>query len=123
MRENKVNEPVSDMRKFLKFLIFVPIAIIVLLLAMANRTSTVFSLDPFTAGEPMLFLRAPLFVYLFAALIIGVLLGGFSAWLAQGRHRRIARQLKFETSRLKADIAARNRQPEGARGSAITVRQ
>lgn len=111
------------MRKLVKFLIFVPIAIVVLLLAMANRAPTVFSFDPFSAGEPMFFLKAPLFVYLFAALILGVLLGGFGAWLAQGRHRRAARQLRIETSRLKADIAARNRQIDGTRSSAFALRQ
>ena len=50
----------------------------------------------------------PLFVVVFATLMLGVLIGGFASWIGQGRHRRAARQARAEVERLRADaISAR----------------
>lgn len=72
-------------------LILVPVAIVLVALAVANRTATPFTLDPFHPGNPAMTLELPLFVWLFAAMLIGVVLGSFATWLRQGRYRREAR--------------------------------
>lgn len=94
---------------FLKGLLLLPIAVLVVLLAVANRGPVLFSLDPVSAGAPQLAVSVPLFVLLFAALTIGVLVGGVASWLAQARHRRAERHhrrelnsLRQETDRLRA---------------------
>jgi uncharacterized integral membrane protein len=94
--------------RFLKALILLPIAILVVLLAVANRGPVTLSLDPFTQDVPEFAMQLPLFAVIFAAVMLGVVIGGVAAWLAQGKNRRAgrqsrreARQLRYETERLK----------------------
>jgi Lipopolysaccharide assembly protein A domain len=54
-------------------------------------------------------------VALMLALIVGVVLGGAAAWLAQSRHRRAERRLRRETERLRSEAARlKAMQPEPA---------
>ena len=46
----------------------------------------------------------PLFVVIFAALILGVLIGGVAAWLRQGKWRRAVRKLETETRELHGEL-------------------
>jgi uncharacterized integral membrane protein len=93
------------MINFLKALILFPIAIIVVLLAVANRGPVTLSLDPFSREAPEVAFTVPLFAVIFGAVMLGVVLGGMGAWLAQGKHRRAERQYKREARRLRADPA------------------
>ena len=81
--------------------IVVPIAIVVIALAVANRGWVPFTLDPFHPGNPALTIQLPLFVFLFVALALGVLLGSFATWLKQGRYRRLAKLRGAEASALR----------------------
>jgi nitrogen fixation-related uncharacterized protein len=78
--------------RFLLILVFVPLAIVLIALAVANRGLSAFTLDPFNPGNPALTIQLPLFVLLFAALAIGLVIGGAATWLKQGRYRKLARQ-------------------------------
>jgi hypothetical protein len=40
---------------------------------------------------------------IFAAVAVGVLIGGTATWIAQGKHRRARRQYKREVSRLQGE--------------------
>ena len=100
------------MLALLKAIIVLPIALILILLAIANRGPVVFSLDPFARGAPEFAFSVPLYALLFGALLIGVVIGGTSAWLAAGRQRRSGRatrreasRLRQETDRLRANLA------------------
>ncbi len=64
------------MKRFLEVLILLPLAIIGLALAVANRHAVTVSFDPFTSTAAGA-IEVPLFVVLIAAIVIGVLLGGF----------------------------------------------
>jgi uncharacterized integral membrane protein len=99
--------------RFLKALILLPVAILVVLLAVANRAPVTFSLDPFSQEAPEFAMQLPLFAVIFAAVMIGVVIGGTASWLAQGktrkarrRYRREADQLRHETERLRSQNAA-----------------
>lgn len=101
------------MIRFLKALVLLPIAIVIVLLAVANRAPVTLSLDPFSGDAPEFAFRLPLFALLFAAVMIGVVIGGTATWLAQGKHRRARRQarrevghLRHETERLRAQVTA-----------------
>jgi uncharacterized integral membrane protein len=83
-------------------LVIVPVSVILIALAVANRDSVSFTLNPFNPGDPALTVQTPLFALLFAALATGVLIGGCATWLRQGRYRRIARERSREADRLKA---------------------
>ncbi len=88
------------MVKFLKLLILVPIAIVILAFAIANRHVTSVSFDPFSdpAASGAL-VTAPLFILLFLALIVGVVVGGIATWFTQGKNRRKARDAREDAER------------------------
>lgn len=65
--------------KLSTYVIGVPAAVIAAVVAVANRQAVTFSLDPFSQTDPAIALQVPLFLLLFAALIVGVLLGGFAS--------------------------------------------
>jgi len=77
------------------------LAVILVLFAIANRGDTQVILDPF--GGEYLVMRMPLYLLAFAALAIGVVIGGFAAWLNQARWRRLARHLRADPARRPPD--------------------
>lgn len=82
--------------------ILVPVAVVLIALAVANRAMTNFTVDPFHPGNPALTVQMPLFVYLFAALALGMLVGALATWLRQGRYRAQARRHGTEIEKLRA---------------------
>jgi uncharacterized integral membrane protein len=97
------------MRKFIATVILIPLAILMVMFAVANRARVPVSLDPFSANAPALTVQVPLFLLLLIALIVGVLAGGIAAWLKQSKWRRAARRLDRElrTARAEAEDARR----------------
>jgi uncharacterized membrane protein (DUF106 family) len=92
------------MTGFLKALILVPLGFLVILLAIANRGVVTISFDPFSPVDPLLSYTLPLWIALFAALVLGVIVGGVSAWLVQGKHRRLERRYKREADSLRREV-------------------
>jgi uncharacterized integral membrane protein len=90
------------MRRVLFIVILLPLAVVMIVLSVANRGTVLFSLDPF--GGDALSIAAPLFVLLFAALLLGIAIGGVAAWLRQGRWRQVARRERAEAARLRGEI-------------------
>ena len=85
------------MRRFFKYLFLVPVALVVLALAVANRHLVTIFLDPFAGPTPEgTQIDAPLYI---------VILGSFTTWLEQGKYRRAARRAKTEENSLRAEIA------------------
>ena len=102
------------MRRFLKALILLPVAILVVLLAVANRGPVELNLDPLSGGSaPELAVTLPLYAVLFGAVALGVLIGGMGAWFAQGRHRRAERRYKREAGRLRGETERLRTRPQG----------
>jgi uncharacterized integral membrane protein len=91
------------MRALLKALIIVPLALGIILFAVANRQVVRLSLDPLSRDTPLYTFDAPLFLVVLAALALGILVGGAAAWLAQGKHRRAKRLLAKEAEKLRAE--------------------
>lgn len=86
-------------------LVLIPIAVILITLAVANRGFTPFTLDPFNPGNPALTVEWPLFVFLFLAFALGTVVGSIATWFRQGRYRRLARQRGDEVERLRQTTA------------------
>lgn len=82
------------MRKLISLLVLLPIAIVLIVLSVANRHSVVFNLDPINPAQPFLSLTLPFFVFLFAAVLTGMVIGSLATWFAQGKHRKMARTQK-----------------------------
>lgn len=79
------------MARVLSLLIGLPLSILAVALAVANRKPVTLSLDPFNPEAPALAVSVPLFAVVFGALIVGVIAGGTVVWLRQGRARKEAR--------------------------------
>ena len=92
------------MRRFLFLIILVPLAAVIVLFSVANREAVTVSLDPFHSGVPAVSFAAPLFVLLFGALALGLIIGGMAAWARQGRWRRAARRIEAEAEKLRGDL-------------------
>jgi uncharacterized integral membrane protein len=87
------------MKRLLAVLIFGPLALLLVVLAVANRAPVRLSVDPFNPGSEALSVDLPLYFVAFGALALGVLLGGVAVWLRQGRYRRSARREHNEAVR------------------------
>lgn len=66
--------------KLLRWLLLVPVALLAILLAIANRQSVTFSLDPFDPVTPALGVTMPLALIVIIAMLIGILIGGLASW-------------------------------------------
>jgi uncharacterized integral membrane protein len=101
-------------RKIVTVLILLPIALLIVMFAVANRGPVTIALDPF-GGEPPMFTTAlPLFLVLLAALIAGVIVGGAAAWSRQRKWRRRARRLAADLKAAQTEAATLRRRLEAA---------
>jgi uncharacterized integral membrane protein len=91
-------------RSLIAALILVPLAIVIIAFAVANRQIVTVSLDPFSTEHPAASVALPLFGLIIVFLIVGVLIGGIAAWLRQARWRRMARRLEREAGALRGEI-------------------
>jgi hypothetical protein len=94
--------------RFLLIVVFVPLAVILIALAVANRGPAAFTMDPFNPGNPALTIETPLFILLFAALAVGMIVGSMATWIKQGRYRKAARQRGIEAQAARDAATARD---------------
>lgn len=87
------------LRRIVTILVVLPVSVGLVMLAVANRQDVGLIVDPL-GGEGAV--ELPLFLVVFGALIVGVVLGGASVWLGQSRWRRAARRSEREARRAKA---------------------
>jgi uncharacterized integral membrane protein len=87
------------MRKFFTALIVIPLGLIFIIFAVANRHFVMVSFDPFNSTTPTVAVRLPLFVVIIAVAILGVIAGGTTTWFRQRRWRRATRQHEAEPAR------------------------
>jgi len=93
------------MRKFFSALVVIPLGVIFIVFAVANRHSVTVSFDPFDSVNPSLAVSMPLFVVIIAVAILGVAAGGSATWFRQRRWRRAARQYEADARRTRSEIA------------------
>jgi uncharacterized integral membrane protein len=92
------------LRKLVTALVLVPLAIVFVAFAVANRQAVVVSFDPFDHVHPALTRSLPLYALVLVLVIGGVVLGGVAAWLRQGKWRRAARLAQAEARELRAEV-------------------
>jgi uncharacterized integral membrane protein len=93
-------------RKLVAAVILVPLAILIVAFAVANRQPITVSFDPFAAGEPAASVILPLFVVIMVTLIVGVVIGGAASWLRQGKWRGAARRFERDLQKLRDKVRA-----------------
>jgi len=79
------------MKAWLRAVVLVPVAVVMVSFALANRAFITLRLDPFDVIDPPPTFEMPLFLPIFVSLMVGILVGGTAMWLSQGRHRRAVR--------------------------------
>jgi uncharacterized integral membrane protein len=99
----------SVLRKVVAAVILIPLAIVIIAFAVANRQIVTVSLDPFSSEHPASSLTLPLFALILVLLIAGVVIGGVAAWLRQAKWRRVARRLEREVEELRGEVASLRR--------------
>ena len=109
------------LRKLVFLFVALPIAIVLILLSVANRHAVQLSLDPFNSVEPAFAFSLPFFVFLFLAMMIGMVVGSMATWFKQGKYRTPARrehtdavkwQGEAETQKKRAEELAVELNPE-----------
>jgi hypothetical protein len=113
------------LRRALSLLLTFVAAIVLVALAVANRHDVRLVLDPFNPRDPVLAAELPLYGFLLAALILGVVIGGLTAWIGQGKWRRLSRVRAQDAIRWKAEAERlrRERDASAAEGKLAAARR
>ncbi len=108
------------MRKVFNAIVLIPLGVILVVFAVANRHMVTVSFDPFNSSDPALSFTLPLFVVIIAVAILGVVAGGCATWFGQRRWRRAARhheadarEIRTQLADLRASVAASQRRESG----------
>ena len=86
-------------RRIVNWLVGLPIAVIAIGFAVANRQWVTISFDPFNRALPFATIDMPLWALFFCGAFVGLLAGWMMAWAAHGKHRKAARQARIELIR------------------------
>ncbi len=78
-------------KRIIALAILIPLGVILIMLSVANRTAVTLALNPFDPSDQVLSVTLPFFVFMFLALIVGMITGSLAIWLKQGKHRKQAR--------------------------------
>ena len=93
------------MRKFFTAMVLIPLGLIFVVFAVANRHLVTVSFDPFNSTDPSIAATLPLFVVIIGVAILGVVAGGSATWFRQRRWRRAARQHEADARQARAQLA------------------
>ncbi|MCF6302259.1 MAG: LapA family protein [Devosiaceae bacterium] len=91
-------------KRLIGLLVLAPLSLLLVLFALANRHMVAVRFDPLMS-EPALVgsVQVPLFIVIYAMLIIGIFLGGVATWFAQGELRQQKRHLKKQVHQMEAE--------------------
>ena len=96
------------LRRIVGWVVLVPLSLSLIVFALANRQAVTINFNPFAApaGSNVPGFGVPMFLVIFAVLLVGVVLGGIATWFAQAPHRRDERAYKREAERLNREMNA-----------------
>jgi uncharacterized integral membrane protein len=98
-------------RRIVGWVVLVPLCLVMIVFALANTQPVQLYFNPLGPRAPADGPGVPLFLVLFAVLLIGVVMGGIATWFAQAPHRRDERAYRRETERLNREVNAMRRTP------------
>ncbi|MBY0381797.1 MAG: lipopolysaccharide assembly protein LapA domain-containing protein [Xanthobacteraceae bacterium] len=93
------------MRKIINAIVIVPLALVLLAFAVANRRFVVVSFNPFDSADLSMALNLPLFIVIIASAILGVIAGSCVTWFGQRHWRRAARRHEAEVADARLQLA------------------
>lgn len=105
------------LRRIVGWIVLVPLCLVLIVFALANRQSTFVSFNPLAGPDSAgaIGIAVPLFIVIFAFLLLGVILGGIASWFAQSRVRRERRRWQREVDTLRRRIETDRRGSAPAR--------
>ncbi len=102
-------------KRIIGWLVLVPLCLIVLVFALANRHMVTVNFNPLVSvDDPAPGMGMPLFLVIYAVLFIGISLGGLAVWFTQAGHRKAERRYKRENSDLRTELSRARRTPARA---------
>jgi len=81
------------LKQMITALIIIPIALVLIIFIIANREMMEVRFNPFDYEDSSWTIRAPAFIFLFACLGIGVVVGSLVTWISQHPYRKKARRI------------------------------
>lgn len=91
------------MKSLFRYLLLLPIGAIIVFFAIGNRHFVKLVPDPSGFLFPGLEVQAPVYLVVLVSIITGILIGGFTAWLKQGKHRKAARTARADARKLESE--------------------
>lgn len=91
------------MRSVLRIIVFIPLGLVFLFFAVANRGAVRIFLDPFPGSEVAPSFEAPLYLVVLTSIALGVVAGGLSSWIAHGRYRRAAKAARVDAKKARSE--------------------
>ena len=86
-------------KRILNWTVGLPVAVVTIAFAVANRQWITVSFDPFNRDHPFASINMPLWVLFFCGIFFGLFAGWIAAWFAQGKWRRAAKEARIELVR------------------------
>ena len=98
------------LQRILRWTIGLPIAVIVVSFAVANRQWITVSFDPFSKDAPFAAIDIPLWALFFCGVFFGLIAGWIACWFAQSKWRRSAKDTRKELLRSQAESSQLRRE-------------
>ena len=86
-------------KRIINWIVGLPVAVVAVALAVANREWIRVSFDPFSRDQPFASIAMPLWALFFCGIFVGIIAGWIAAWIAQGKHRKAVRESRIELAR------------------------
>jgi uncharacterized integral membrane protein len=112
------------MIRWIRYLILASIAVVLVIVAMANRGSVTLRLLPPDLAALLGLdwqVNLPLFLVIFGSMVAGVLIGFVWEWVREGKHRGAAAQRAREVERLTREAARAGLAPKGPADEVIAL--
>ncbi len=86
------------------WLVLVPLCVVLVVFTLANRQMVEVRFDPISPLNPLISpVEVPMFIVIYAMLLLGVVLGGVATWFTQGRQRREKRKWRRQAKKLEQE--------------------
>jgi uncharacterized integral membrane protein len=97
--------------KYFSWIISLPLLAIAVIFAVQHRQRVGIDLWPLPIE-----VAPPLYLLVMLAIFVGFVAGGFLTWISQGKHRKRARQRRYEAERLERELEQTRKKLDAARG-------
>ncbi|MBB4953037.1 putative integral membrane protein [Agrobacterium vitis] len=110
-------------KRLVNIVILVPLAIILIVLCVANRQWVTLALNPFRPDDQLLSASAPFFVFVLLAFLLGAVVGSAATWVGQGKHRKKARREALAAVKWRGEADLHKKRAEQMAGATTGVPQ